>query len=70
MAKGVRATRQGPTAARDAECPPTCPRLSGGVCSISCAAPLSCPAEPAMMARALAMMEGEPDTRRMWGWKA
>ena len=69
MAKGVRETRQGPITARDAECPPTCPRLSGGVCSISCAAPIPCPAEPAAMAREL-VDDGEPEMRRMWGWKA
>ena len=70
MAKGVRKTRQGPTAVQhDVVCPPTCPNLSKGVCSISCAAPLSCPTEPATMAREL-VDDGEPDTRRLWGWKA
>lgn len=52
-----------------AVCPESCLYLVGGVCSISCAAPLPCPAEPAMMAREL-VDDGEPDTRRMWGWKA
>ena len=52
-----------------AVCPESCLYLVGGVCSISCAAPIPCPAEPAMMARAL-VDDGEPDTLRMWGWKA
>lgn len=41
-----------------AVCLESCLYLVGGVCSISCAAPLPCPAEPAMMARELAAMEG------------
>lgn len=52
-----------------AVCPESCLYLVGGVCSISCAALLPCPAEPAMMAREL-VDDGEPDTWRMWGWKA
>lgn len=53
-----------------AVCSESCLYLVGGVCSISCAAPLPCPAEPAMMARELAAMDGEPEMRRLWGWKA
>lgn len=52
-----------------AVCTESCLYLVGGVCTISCAAPILCPAEPAMMAREL-VDDGEPDTRRMWGWKA
>ena len=52
-----------------AVCPESCLYLVGGVCSISCAAPLSCPTEPATMAREL-VDDGEPEIRRLWGWKA